>query len=209
MPDKLVKHRYNKRSGFQPGHPFYRSNKPNAYVAPRPPSKDRYEQVASVPDNLRWKPAPWGSRPRVPGSRREKLPPNSHTVMFSLGNEYKLVRTRATGEVVYYRLKDIEQKSPAEKIDTEPAKPEQVRYRVGCFCWFVDSDSRWYCCEVVERTGGDRATAGDAHRITLRPVTGWDAERVKEWPYGDLLEFPSLPANPLFQRLRPLKARTR
>lgn len=187
------------------------------------PRKADYEQVDSVPDGLRWKPAP-GPRagsgsgpPRKPPSpderknkrreRERRTPEQATTTLFSFANTYMLVRMRATGAVTYYRLKDMPEKSPAEKIDAEPTKKEQVRFRVGAQCWFVDTGGRWFLCEVVERTGHDRATFGEPGRIVIKSVTGWDADRKAPWEYGDLLEFPDKPNNPLFMRLRPLKAR--
>jgi hypothetical protein len=117
-----------------------------------------------------------------------------------LGNFYKLVRSRETGEVQYFKLKDTGPEiSPAEKIDAEPTKKGQVRYRVGSHCWFV-LDGRWFCCEVVSRP---------PNRIVLRPVTGWDADRQAPWPHDGALEISDKPSNSLFQLLRPLKARVR
>lgn len=157
-------------------------------ASPHGPHTTTYAPVETVPDGLTWKPAP-------------HKPPKDKTILYSMGNIYKLVRDRVTGEVAYFMREDADNtKSPASAIDAEPAKPKQVRYNTGKHCWFVDTDNRWYCCEVVERKQ-------TPDRITIRPVTGWDAERVKEWPYSELLEFPAKDNNPLFKRLRPLKAR--
>ncbi len=146
-----------------------------------------YEPVATVPDGLRWKPAVgW--------------PPAGKTVLLSFGNAYRLERTLATGEVQYFKLKDVPEKSPSEKIDAEPVKPSQVRYNTGKLCWLIDTGGRWFLCKVVERTPG---------RIVLRSETGWDADKQAPWTYGELLEFPAVLTNPLFARLRPLKARYR
>lgn len=142
--------------------------------------------VDSVPDGLVW--APY------------KGPDTNFTVLRSIGDYYRLVRDRNTGAVVYFKRKHDDDKiSPAETIDAEPQPPKQVRYRVGTQCWFV-IDTRWYLVEVVER---------QAHpeRITLRPVTGWDAERQTEWVFGELLQFGVTQNFRLFQHLRPLKAR--
>lgn len=149
--------------------------------------QQRYERVDSVPDGLTWKP-------------RKGRPSSAHTTLFSIGNIYKLVRVRETGDVTYYRLREAfaDAKSPAEQIDAEPVPLKQQRFRAGTFAWFVDTGARWYCVEVVSRDEG---------RIIIRPTTGWDAERVSEWPYGNELEFPARPNNPLFMRLRKLNAR--
>lgn len=146
-----------------------------------------YEPVASVPEGLRWKPGHGPKSARV-------------TTLFSLGNIYKLQRDRDTGALWYYKLRDTgPEKSPAESIDAEPTAKKQIRYNVGKHCWLI-IDGRWFCCEVVGRTQ-EPAT------ITLRPTTGWDAERQTPWPHSETLEFTAQPTNPLFQRLRPLKAR--
>lgn len=167
---------------------------PRAVYRDRSKYAHLYEPVASVPEGLRWKPA-------TGSSNSDK---NVTVLLSTPGSFYKLIRDRVTGEVVYFKMKDTgAEKSPADKIDTEgPTSQKQVRYRTGGFCWFVDTGSRWYCCEVVERKQ-------DPARIVLRPVTGWDAERQVQWSYGDLLEFPALKNNPVFCRLRPLKARSR
>lgn len=177
--------KWNPRSGFQPGHAFYRSSKPGAYAAPRPPSKDKYEPVDAVPDGLTWKPAPFGGRAA-----------NNLTILYSLGNVYKLVRVRKTGAVTYYKLKDAD--APARDkatIDAEPKRAGQHRLRVGSRCWYVDN-GKWFLMTVVER---------DDKQITLQTVTGWDADRTKEWRTDILFQ---IGANgPLRKRLRPLKDR--
>lgn len=122
-------------------------------------------------------------------------------VEYSFGNVYKRVTDTRTGDVIFYRLLAEAPATPAERIDAEPQKSGQVRYRLGSHCWFVDNDSRWYLCVVVDRKPLPQ------RRITIRPVTGRDAEREKDWPYGGELEFPAKDNNPLFLRLRPLKAR--
>lgn len=158
------------------------------------PKKEDYEPVASVPEGLTWKPGPGVT---------------TNVMLYSIGNIYKLVRDRVTGAVQYFKLKDTgPEKSPNEKIDAEPAREAQVRYRVGTMCWFIDEGSHWFLCEVVERTGKDRATFGEPQRITIKSVNGRDADKQVEWPYG-LLEFPAKENNPIFARLRPLKARYR
>lgn len=86
------------------------------------------------------------------------------------------------------------------KIDAEPARPRAI-YRVGMRCWFVEA-GRWFLCEVI--ANADR-------RMTIKPVTGRDAERQVDWPYGDQLEFPTdgrrLGGLRLYDHLRPLSAR--
>lgn len=151
------------------------------------PRKDDYEPIApeDLPEGLTWKPAPWAS--------------SGTTVMFSLGNTYKLVRVRATGEISYYRLKGSDvPATPKEKIDAEPAPRQQIRYRTGAHCWFIDTGSRWFLCTVVERKK-------DPDRITIAPVSGIDADRRSHWEHGEALEFPT--GSRLFKRLRPLRDR--
>lgn len=163
----------------------------------RPPPHDAYDpvDVSLVPEST-WKP--------VAGR-----PSSTHTVLYSIGNYYKLVRDQATGVVTYFKLRDTgPEKSPATKLDEEPQKKGQVRYRVGSLAWFVDA-GRWFIVVVAARIGEDRATFGEPKRIVIRPTTGRDATGQVEWPYGSELEFPSNPNNPLFLRLRPLKARVR
>lgn len=89
------------------------------------------------------------------------------------------------------------------KIDAEP-KRARGHYHVGAKCWFVETVG-WFLCEV---------TAYANRRITIKPVTGKDAERQVDWPYGAELEFaadgnrgdPGTSLR-LYDRLRPLKAR--
>lgn len=159
--------------------------------------KDQYTEIpaSEVPDGMSWKP-------------RKGRPNQSYTILYSFANVYKLVRKLDTGAVQYFKLKGAPEKSPAAKIDAEPEKGPQVRYRKGTACWLVEN-GKWFCVEVVDRTGANRETWGEPARITIRPITGWDAERTTQWPYGDLLEFPSVPSNALFKRLRPLRARVR
>lgn len=158
----------------------------------KPPTKaakidERYEPIAVVPDGLTWKPAP-------------PYTAKNFTVLLSLGGIYKLVRTRETGAVVYYKLKDDTKATPAAQIDAEPQRKQQQRFHTGSQCWFVDTGSRWYLVEVVRRS--DKPPA-----ISIKSVTGWDADRTAPWGYGEELEFPASQANPLFQRLRKLKDR--
>ncbi len=132
----------------------------------------------------------------------------THTTLFSLyGCTYKLVRELATGEVCYFKLKDTgPEKSPAAKIDAEPGddgKKAQVRYKVGSHCWLVEPGALWYLCTVVARE------PAPASRITIKPVTGWDADRKAQWPYSEELQFVAKASNVTFQRLRPLQARNR
>lgn len=149
----------------------------------------RYEPVDTVPEGLRWKPAAHHGFKHHP-----------ETVLLSFGGAYKLVRSRTTGEVQYFKLRDDTVKSPSEKIDAEPKKQGQDRYNTGKLCWFIDTGSRWFLCKVVERKPS---------RIVLSSETGWDADKQAAWPYGALLEFPARENNPLFARLRPLKSRYR
>ncbi len=155
---------------------------------PAPTSKfDHLYEPCELPDadTIRWRPK--GGKPL-----------STHTVLYSIGGVYKLIRTLATGEVAYFKLKDeADAVSPPDKIDAEPAKPAQVRYNVGKHCWLI-LDGRWFCCEVMSR---------ENHTIELRPVTGWDADRTTAWPHGETLAFSSRQSSPLFKQLRPLKAR--
>lgn len=89
--------------------------------------------------------------------------------------------------------------SSREHIDAEPKPARMPTLRVGAHVWFIDTNTRWYELEVVSR----RASSGRA--VTFKSVTGWDAAREVEWPYGDLFEFPVHSA--LFKRLRRLSAR--
>ncbi len=147
--------------------------------------KDLYEQIPSPPDGVKWKPG------RGPANKIV-------TVMYSTpGEYYKLIRDRNTGDVVYYKLKDAAAAAtPKEQIDAEPERKKQVRYRENAVCWWVDN-GRWFLVKVVKR---------EPKRITITSVTGWDADRQKEWPEGLELEFPA--PGQLFKRLRPLKDRT-
>jgi hypothetical protein len=147
----------------------------------------RYEPVDTAPEGLKWKPVKGGHAA-------------GYTVLLSFGGAYKLVRSRTTGDVQYFKLRDDTVKSPAEKIDAEPVKTGQVRYNTGKLCWFIDTGGRWFLCKVVDRP---------PDRIVLSSETGWDSERQAPWEYGALLEFPDRANNPMMQRLRPLKARYR
>jgi hypothetical protein len=155
---------------------------------------DKYEPVDKIPDGLKWKPAPGRPSP-------------THTKLVSTpGGFFALVRCRETGAVQHFRLKDMgHEMSSKAKLDAEPTR-EQVRYRVNAHCWFVDGPGRWFLVKVVDRTG-EAAGTGTEKRITIESVTGFDADRIIEWPYGPALEFPSLPNNPMFMRLRPFKDR--
>lgn len=151
-------------------------------------SHSLYEPIDGVPEGLRWKP--------IVG-----CPNHAFTVMLSIpGNRYKLVRDRSTGAVAYFKLKDEgPPMSPPEVIDAEPEPEKQVRYHVGKLAWLVEY-GRWFLVKIVERK---------PRRIVIAPESTHDADRLTEWPHGDLLEFPARPSNPLFARLRPLKARYR
>lgn len=159
-----------------------------------PPSAEHYEPIdyAAIPVGVKWKPSV--------GNQREAR----RTYFSTPGNFYKLIRQLDTGDVAYFKLKDFgAEKSPAEKeadrrrIDAEPERPKQVRYGVGKHCWLI-VNARWFCCEVTARTQ-------NPNTITLRPTTGWDAERKTPWPHEGDLTFSSV--STLFKHLRPLKAR--
>lgn len=157
---------------------------------PKQPSarQAQYIKVDSVPDGLTWK----------PGMGRGDA---KNTTLMSLGNLYKLVRSRDTGAVTYYKHKsvDTDAKSPPEKIDAEPKK-KSVRFRQGTRAWFVDTGGRWFMVEIVRR-------ADSPARIAIKSVTGFDADRTSPWSYGEELEFPAKHNNPLFMRLRKLSDR--
>lgn len=149
-------------------------------------------RIEDVPKGLSWK--------LTPGAARNL----GYVLEYSMGRIYKRVTDKRTGDAIYYRLLDLPEATPAEVIDSEPTTGTptlggQTRYHVGNHCWFIDTDERWYLCTVVART---------PHRITIRPVTGRDADREKDWPYGGELEFPCNANNRVFQRLRPLRMRT-
>jgi hypothetical protein len=148
-------------------------------------------KASDVPGGLTWK-------------RGDGPPAINVAVEYSvMGKTYKRVTDRSTGEAIYYRLL-VEEKpmTPAEVIDAEPIKSAQkTQYRLGTKCWFIDSDGRWYLCVVAGRT------PRPGSRVTIRPVTGLDAEREKPWPYGGELEFAATGLSQLFKRLRPLRAR--
>lgn len=153
-----------------------------------------YEPVPTVPDGLKW-------RPQIgkPNKTYVKL-------VSTPGAYYRLERSRETGEVRYFKLKDTgPEMSPKEKIDTEPTRKD-VRYRVGTKCWFVDVGEKWFLVEVTDRT-----PRGQGHdpRITIKPCEPLDADKRAAWPHGELLEFPASPDSQLFTRLRPLKDRYR
>lgn len=151
----------------------------NYYKHPR---QEDYESVESVPDGLTWKPL------RNEGGK-------TRTVLFSLGNYYKLIRDRSTGAVQYFKLKDTgPAMSDKAKIDSEP-KSAQHRLRVGSRCWYVDN-GKWFLMTVVAR---------DDKSLTLQTVTGWDADRTKEWRTDILFQIQA--HGELRKRLRPLKDR--
>jgi hypothetical protein len=155
-----------------------------------------YVPIASseVPEGIRWKP--------IVGQKRTSA---AVTLLSTPGGYYKSHRVLATGEITYYKLDESDvPATPKEKIDAEPTPAKQVRYRTGSVCWYV-AGGRWFAVEVVKRTGMDRATYGEPSRVTIKSRTGWDADRVVEWPFGEELEFVANPRNMAF--LRPLKAR--
>lgn len=155
---------------------------------PRWKDLDLYERVESVPEGLKWSP--------MRGSGKDE----NVTLLRSMGDYYRLIRWRKTGEVAYFKRKDdTPAKSPSESIDAEPAPPKQQRFPKGAQAWFVDA-GRWFLVEVVERTTSPA-------RITIKSVTGFDADRAAPWEFGDVLEFPANDHSPLFGRLRKLAAR--
>ena len=173
------------------------ANVPTHDYRPRWKDLDKFERVENAPDDLRWSPMTGC------GTAAD----TRFTVLRSFGDYYRLIRDRNTGEVVYFKRKvEDAPATPKEKIDEEPKREGQVRYRVGARAWLV-VDGRWFCIEVVARTGLSRETHGEPQRITVKSVTGWDADKLTAWPYGDLLEFPALPSNHLFTQLRPLRDR--
>jgi hypothetical protein len=143
-------------------------------------------ELSAMPAGVKWKP-------------RRGPPSKTHVVFYSTpGSFYKLMREIASGDVVYFKLKDTGPSiSPAERIDAEPVAPKQVRYHAGSHCWFV-RDGLWFCCLVVERTVSPAT-------VTLRPVTGWDADRKAQWPHEGDFTFPA--KSRWFNHMRPLKAR--
>ncbi len=151
-------------------------------MANHPPKAEAYEQIDHEPD-ARWKP-----------SANRSL---EYVVMFSTpGNFYKLVRSRATGEVTYYRLRDMGPAvAPKEKIDAEPVTGRPKHQHVGSKCWYVEN-GKWFLVKV-ERPR--------KHAIVLRSETGQDADRQTPWPYGEALEV--LDNSEVFKRLRPLRDR--
>lgn len=170
-------------------------NKSDTIMAAATPYKfEDYEPVESIPEGVKWRPQPG-------------QPSKTHTKMISTpGAFFRLERNRDTGEVRYFRLKDMgKERTPKDKIDAEPTRGHQVRYRVGTRCWFVEAN-RWFLVEVVDRLGGAPGT-GTEKRIVIKPVDPLDADKQTAWPYSDLLEFPAYANNQLFQRLRPLKDR--
>jgi len=168
-------------------HPRAFDDVPSYEYLPRWKDLDSFERVEDVPPDMKWSPM-------------QGKPDARFTVLRTMGDFYRLIRDRNTGAVAYYKRKtDEPAKSPAESIDAEPAPKKQQRFPKGAQAWFVDA-GRWFLVEVVERT--ERP-----NRITVRSVTGWDADRHRAWSYGELLEFPALPNNPLFSRLKKLAAR--
>lgn len=111
------------------------------------------------------------------------------------------VRKRYRAEVA-----NDEEKSPTRldderraRIDAEPEKQRGPTLHVGSQVWFIDTTARWFLIEVVERAGKNN------NRVTFKPVTGWDDTREVEWPYGNLLEFPT--DSRLYLRLRHISVR--
>lgn len=116
------------------------------------------------------------------------------------GADFKLVRNNVTGAVAYYkRIEPPPPISPAEVIDAEPQK-QRARYSEGTQCWLIISGT-WFLVQVVART---------KFRMTIKTVTGKDAERQVDWAFGALLDFPinrGKPSLRIYERLRPLSAR--
>lgn len=153
----------------------------------RYPRKDAYEPIdyALIPAGTKWKPAaPYTG--------------NTRAFISLFGGQYKLIRDLTTGEVTYYTLKDKgPPATPKEQIDAEPEHPKQQRFRTGVHCWYVDDAGRWFCCLVESR--GENS-------IVLRSITGWDAERLTAWPFGDgPVEISD--RSQAFKRIRKLKDR--
>lgn len=156
--------------------------RPKAEIAAR---DAKWEKVADVPKDLKWKPAVGYHNPGL-------------TVLHSIGDFYRLVRIRDTGHVDYFRNKNVgPEKSLAEKIDAE-AKKQLVRYHVGHLAWLIAETTLWYLVRVVA------VTESPDHMI-VQSETGWDATRIEPWPYSELFEFPR--PGQVYDRLRPLKAR--
>lgn len=159
--------------------------KKRAYKPKPPKLDDRYEPIdyALIPVGIKWKPCP-----PFTGATR------AYVSMF--GGQYKLIRILETGAVTHYTLKDEgPAATPKAQLDAEPGTPAQQRYRAGSSCWYVDN-GRWFLMTVVSREG---------RRMVITSVTGWDAEREKEWPVGVELALDRY--GELGKRLRPLKDR--
>lgn len=153
-----------------------------------------YEPIDTVPADLKWKPA-------------HGRPSRTHTKLVSTpGSCFRLERDLKTGQVRYFRLKNLgPEMSPKDKIDAEPEREEQIRYRVGAHCWYIE-EGRWFLVEVVDRLGYAPGT-GTEKRLVMKSVTGFDADRVAPWPFGELYEIPADQRYQAFQRLRPLRDR--
>jgi hypothetical protein len=106
------------------------------------------------------------------------------------------VRKRYRAEAAQISLAESSAELDRARIDAEPTPPRGPKLSVGNRVWFIDTTARWFELEVVERQG---------RNITFKSVTGWDADREVEWPYGNLLEFN--PQNGLGTRLRHITAR--
>lgn len=187
-------------TGRPPGRPRAlnpkRPYRPGRYVYPgrRLSSFDRdYEPIDAslVPAGITWK---IGSARRL------------HEMVYVSANsrEFLMIRNRTTGACAYGRRRDLPQISPAETIDAEPPRP-RLHLRVGSQCWFV-TDGHWFLVEVVAR-------GANYDRMTIKSVTGKDAERAADWPYGELVDFPvsknrgKSSGLGFYDRLRPLSAR--
>lgn len=142
-------------------------NVPPADYRPRWKDLDKYTRVApaEVPARLTW----------LPTAGRMK----GVVVLASLGDLYRLIRYLDTGEVAYYRRTDMHADpiSPPEKLDVEPKRPRRPQMRVGALCWYV-VDAAWFLVEITDR---------HKNNITLRPVTGWDADRMLSWRFPDTI----------------------
>lgn len=162
-------------------------NTPSKYA-----SDPRYERIDTTID-ANWK------RARNKSARFE--------IVFSTpGALYMRIRMLETGETTYYKLKDTgPEATPKDKIDAEPERPGQQRFRKGAHCWYVDDAGRWYLCEVVDRTGCNRETFGEAKSIVLKSLTGQDSERLAPWPFGDEVSIST--KSQAFQRVRKLTDR--
>lgn len=152
--------------------------------------REKFQKVpaSALPAGVKWKP---------PKGRQD----GRFTTLTSIGDLYRLLRDRETGDVVYYKRIDshADLVTPAEVLDAEPKPRKLGLVRVGGVAWFIDDAGFWYCVDVVARAPGKS--------VTIRSRTGWDADRVRAWPYPELLEIDDRQHSFLKKRLLPFKAR--